>query len=66
MLLIIEIIIYILNIYILGFDSLYILIISIESCITHCKQPNFTPLQGTENCSKGDKCPAVVGCKFSH
>lgn len=34
MLLIIEIIIYILNIYILGFDSLYILIISIESCIT--------------------------------
>lgn len=35
-------------------------------CIAHCTQPNFTPLQGTENCSKGDKCPAVVGCKFSH
>ena len=35
-------------------------------CATHCKLPGFVPVKGSENCNKGDRCPAVVGCHFSH
>jgi hypothetical protein len=36
------------------------------SCATHCKLPSFVPVKGSKNCNKGDKCPAIVGCHFSH
>jgi hypothetical protein len=35
-------------------------------CATHCKLPSFVPVKGSENCNKGERCPAVVGCHFSH